>query len=270
MTTAVLRAATGDQLRLHRAAAVVEQQAILLRGRGYWWLMLSGFVEPVFYLLAVGWGIGSMVGSIPVGDGRSVSYLTFLAPALLATSAMNGALIESGVNFFIKITGMKVYDAVLNTPATPTDIALGELAWSMVRGGIYSGVFLALMAALHVTTPWLALVALPATVLVGFAFGALGLVVATVMRTFADYDYVSLAQSVLFLFSGTFVPISTYPAVARFVVELTPLYRGVDLIRGITLGQFGWTLVLDVLYLLGLIAVGVAVASRRLLRKFRV
>jgi len=274
MVTAVVTAgavrATGERLRLRRAGAVAEQQAMLLRGGGYWWLLLSGLVEPVFYLFALGWGVGAMVGPVPLADGRTVSYLMFVAPALLATSTMNGAITEAGVNFFIKIVSMRLYNAVLNTPVTPVDIAFGELAWSLVRGTIYGIVFLVMMVGMGLTAPLAALAALPAMLLVGFAFGALGLVVATVMRTFADYDYVAVAQTALFLFSGTFVSIETYPTFARLLVELTPLYRGVDLLRGITLGQPGWTLLLDVAYLVALTAAGLALASRRLTRRFRV
>ena len=270
VTTDAVPAATGENFRLRRAAAVAEQQAMLLRGRGYWWLMLSGFVEPVFYLFAVGWGIGSIVGDVPLPSGESIPYLTFVAPALLAVSTMNGAIIEAGVNFFIKITGMKIYNAVLNTPVTPVDIAYGELAWSMVRGIIYGGVFLAMMVAMRLTEPQMALLALPAMLLVGFAFGGLGLVVATVMRTFADYDYVAMVQTALFLFSGTFVPITTYPPAVQVLVHLTPLYRGVELLRGITLGHFSWILLRDVVYLVALATAGLAISSRRLVRRFRV
>jgi len=269
VATDLARVSTGGQFRLYRAAAVAEQQAMLLRGPGYWWLMLSGLVEPVFYLFAIGWGVGSLVGDVQVG-GHSVPYLTYIAPALLAASAMNGALTEAGVNFFIKITGMKIYDPVLNTPVTPVDIAFGELAWSMVRGGIYGGAFLALISGMGLTEPWRAAAALPATLLVCFAFGGLGLVVATLMRTFADYDYVAVVQAALFLFSGTFTPIGEYPGPVQVIVQLTPLWRGVDLLRSLTLGQFGWTVLLDVAYLLALSAGGVVLSSRRLMRRFRV
>lgn len=267
---AQLATAPGEGLRPHRAAAVVEQQAMLLRGKGYWWLLLSGLVEPVFYLFALGWGMGAMVGPVMLDDGRAVSYLMYIAPALLAASTMNGAVTEAGVNFFIKIVGMRIYNAVLNTPVTPVDIAFGELAWSLVRGAIYGIVFLAMMVGMGLTGPLAALAAVPAMLLVGFAFGAVGLIVATVMRTFADYDYVVVVQTALFLFSGTFVSIDTYPTPLRLLVELTPLYRGVHLLRGITLQQFDWTLVLDVTYLVALTAAALAVASRRLTRRFRV
>lgn len=266
-----MRGVTGEQLRLRRAAAVTEQGVALLRSdRGYWWLLLSGFVEPVFYLFAIGWGVGALVGNIPLADGRVVPYLTYLAPALLAASAMNGAIIESGVNLFIKITAMKVYDAVLNTPVTPVDIAFGELGWAMIRGTMYSGAFLVMMVAMGLTKPWLALGALPAALLVGLAFGALGLIVATIMRTFADYDYIGMVQFALYLFSGTFVPLTTYPAAVQVIVQFTPLYHAVALIRGITLGKPGWGLAWNAVYLIAVTAASLVIASRRLLRKFRV
>ncbi|MFC4049240.1 ABC transporter permease [Actinomadura syzygii] len=265
------RAVGGEQLRLHRAAAVTEQNLALMRsGGGYWWLLLSGFAEPVFYLLAIGWGVGDLVGDVAVGGGRTVPYLTYVGPALLAAAAMNGSIIESGVNFFVKITGMRFYDAVLNTPVTPVDIAFGELAWAMVRGGLYSGAFLAMMAGMGLIGPWSALATVPAALLVGFAFGGVGLVIATIMRVFEDYDYISIVQTALFLFSGTFVPVADYPRAAQVLVELTPLYHAVELVRGIALDQIGWSLLGNAAYLLALMVGSLVLASRRLMRKFRV
>lgn len=250
-----------------RAGAVTARNVVAFRAGGmYWWLVVSGFAEPVLYLFAIGWGVGALVGDIPLGDGRSVSYLTFLAPALLAAAAMNGAVAESTMNFFGKMKFSKLFDSVLNTPVTPVEISLGELAWAMARGTMYTGAFLVIMAAMGLTTPWRALVALPAAILVGFAFGGLGMALATLMRTWQDFDYVGVVQFALFLFSGTFVPVSTYPAVLQVVVQLTPLYHGVELIRAITLDQIDASLLWHITYLLAVTAIGLAIASRRMTR----
>src|SRR5690606_21788255 len=268
MVTAILtRAVVGDPLRLQRAAAVTARNVVAIRTSGsYWWLVVSGFMEPLLYLVAIGWGVGALVGDMPLSDGRTVPYLTFLAPALLAASAMNGAVAEAAMNFFAKMKFAKLYEGVLNTPVTPVEVAFGELGWAMIRGSLYSVAFLALMAVLGLTTPLLAVAAVPAALLVGFAFGSLGLALATLMRTWQDFDYLGVVQFGLFLFSGTFVPVASYPVAMQVIVQLTPLYHAVELLRGITLSQAGWDLVGHAAYLLAVTAVGLVVAARRMRR----
>jgi lipooligosaccharide transport system permease protein len=254
---------------LSRAASVTERNLTLFRtARSYAWLVLSGFAEPLLYLVAMGWGVGALVGAIPLPDGRTVSYLTFLAPAMLAASTMNGALAESTINFFAKMS-WKFYDSIINTPVNPAEIAFGELGWAMIRGVMYSAGFLAVMAALGMTTPLLALLALPAALLVGLAFGGLGLAFSTYMRNWQDFEYLGIVQFALFVFSGTFVPVGSYPSALQVVVQLTPLYHGVELIRGITLGQLDWGLAWNAGYLLAVVVIGLAFAARRMGHLFR-
>lgn len=268
MVTAILtRTLAGSELRPQRATAVAARNAVAFRTSGtYWWLVVSGLAEPLLYLLAIGWGVGALVGDIRLADGRTVSYLTFLAPALLATAAMNGAIAESTMNFFAKMKFAKLYDSVLNTPVTPVEVAFGELGWAMVRGAMYSGAFLVIMVAMDVTTPLLALAALPAALLVGFAFGGIGMAIATTMRSWQDFDYVGIMQFALFLFSGTFVPVHSYPTVLQWLVYATPLYHGVELIRSITTGLVDWRDLWSVGYLLAVVVAGLAIAARRMTR----
>jgi lipooligosaccharide transport system permease protein len=268
VVTAILtRALAGSELRPRRAAAVTTRNVVAFRTSGtYWWLVVSGFAEPILYLLAIGWGVGALVGDIELPDGRVVSYLTFLAPALLATAAMNGAIAESTMNFFAKMKFVKLYDSVLNTPVTPVEIAFGELGWAMIRGGMYTCAFLVVMVAMDLTTPMRAVAALPAALLVGFAFGGIGIALATFMRSWQDFDYVGIVQFALFLFSGTFVPVHSYPAALQGVVYLTPLYHGVELIRSITTGPAGWGQLWNVAYLLVVTTAGLTIAARRMTR----
>ncbi|GID93367.1 ABC transporter permease [Amorphoplanes digitatis] len=246
-----------------RSASMVERNAATLRS-AYWLVMASGFLEPVLYLFSIGVGVGSLVGDLTLPDGRVIGYAAFVAPAMLAASAMTGALSETTFNFFGKMKFMKLYDGILATPVRPIEIALGELAWAMIRGNIYAAAFLVIMVAMGLTTAGLALGAFAAAILVGFAFGGLGMALSTFMRSWQDFDLVGSAQFALFLFSGTFVPAESYPPVLRWVVEVTPLYRSVDLIRAITTGAVGWLQLADVLYLLVLLAIGLTVAGRRM------
>jgi lipooligosaccharide transport system permease protein len=227
-------------------------------------VLLSGLLEPVLYLFSIGVGVGALVGDLTLPDGKVVAYAAFVAPAMLASSAMSGALSETTFNFFGKMKHMKLYDGMLATPVRPIEIALGELAWAMFRGNIYAAAFLVIMAVMGLTTASLAVVAFFCAALVGFAFGALGMALSTYMRSWQDFDMVASAQFALFLFSGTFVPAGAYPTALRWLIEATPLYRSVDLIRSTTTGSWSWLQLADVAYLLGLLAVCLTIAGRRM------
>jgi lipooligosaccharide transport system permease protein len=248
-----------------RAGSVMGRNAATLSS-GYWIVMVSGFAEPVLYLFSIGLGVGSLIGDLPLPDGGSVPYAQFVAPAMLASSAMAGALSETTFNFFGKMKFMRLYDGMLATPIRPMEVALGELAWAMLRGTVYAGAFLVLMASLDLTSWPRAAAAFPAAVLTGFAFGGLGMAMSTFLRSWQEFDMIASVQFALFLFSGTFVPATAYPAVVRWVIDATPLYRSVDLIRGISLGGVGWSQAADVVYLVALLVAGLCVAGRRMER----
>ena len=245
-----------------KSVHVIERNLVLFPH--FWKVLAAGFVEPVLYLLGVGYGIGSLIGNVQLGDGHSVSYAVFVAPALMATSAMNGAIYETTFNMFFKLRHMKLYEGVVATPVGVEDVATGEVIWAVARGSVYSFGFLAVMLALGlITSPW-AILAIPASLLVGVAFAALGAALTTFLRQWQDLDIIQLALQPMFLFSATFFPITVYPPALQFVVELTPLYHGIDLIRGLTTGAIGPGLLVDVAYLAALGVVGIAVAAVRL------
>jgi lipooligosaccharide transport system permease protein len=256
---------TSARMAGRRSASVTERNVAAL-GSAYWLVMLSGLLEPVLYLFSIGVGVGKLIGDITLPGGEVVAYAVFVAPAMLAASAMSGALSETTFNFFGKMKFMRLYDGMLATPIRPMEIAIGELTWAMIRGSIYAAAFLVLMAVMDLTSPLLALAAFPATVLTGFAFGAVGMATSTLIRSWQDFDLIATVQFALFLFSGTFVPATAYPEVVRWLVELSPLYRSVDLVRAITTGTVGWVQLADVLYLLALTAFGLIVAGRRMTR----
>ena len=234
--------------------------------RRIWLILVSGFFEPLFYLLSIGVGVGELVGDITLPDGRIIDYTAFVAPALLASSAMNGAVYDSTFNVFDKLKWKKIYDAVLATPIGAGDVALGEITWALIRGLIYATAFLVVMLAMGlVLSPW-AILALPAAVLIGFAFAACGMAATTYMRTWLDFEWVQLAVLPMFLFSATFYPLSTYGPALQWVVRVTPLYQGVALLRGLTTGDVGPELVVPVVYLVTMGLIGLSVASRRLER----
>jgi lipooligosaccharide transport system permease protein len=245
-----------------RARHLVERN--LLVYRRVWLVILSGFFEPVLYLFGIGYGVGSLVGSVPGSQGHAVPYAVFVAPALMASSAMNGAIYDSTFNLFYKIKYARTYDAVLSTPVGTADVALGEIVWSVMRGSIYAVGFIVVMVAFRLVASPLALLAVPAAVFIGFAFAGIGTAVTTFIRKWEDFDLIQLVLVPLFLFSATFFPIDAYPQALRTFVELTPLYHGVSLIRGLTTGVLGLHMLVDVAYLLALGMAGLAVTARRL------
>jgi lipooligosaccharide transport system permease protein len=229
-----------------------------------WLTIVSGFFEPLFYLLSIGFGLGALIGTIPGPDGQPIPYQLFIAPALLASSSMNGAISEATFNFFFKLNYNKTFTSILSTPLSPGDVAVGELGWALIRGGLYAIGFMAVMVVLGlVVSPWVVL-AVPAALLIGFAFGAVGMAATSFMKTWQDFDLIQLVVLPLFLFSATFYPIETYPEALQVFVQLTPLYQGVDLIRSLTVGAISPILLVHVAYLLAMGIAGLLVVSRRL------
>ncbi|MDP9219379.1 MAG: ABC transporter permease [Actinomycetota bacterium] len=245
-----------------RTGVILERNIITYRRQ--WIAFATGFFEPVFYLLSIGIGVGALVGRIPLGDGRTVAYAEFVAPAMLATSAMNGAVYDATYNMFFKLRYARTFESMLATPIGVADIAAGELAWTLTRGGLYSLGFLAFAVVLGLVVSWWALLAVPVALLIGFAFGAVGMAATTWIRGIADFDYVQLGLIPMMLLSATFFPADTYPGLTRWLVELSPLYHGVALERGLMLGQVGWDLLAHLTVLLALGAAGLKVLSRRL------
>lgn len=231
--------------------------------RAGWYIFLTGFLEPVFYLFSIGVGVGQLIESFEF-NGHTVEYAAFVAPAMLAASAMNGALLDSTFNFFFKLKFTKLYDQVLATPMTTMDVARGEIAWSLLRGGIYSAGFVVVMVAMDLVNSWWAVLVLPATLLIGFAFAGACMALTTYMRSWQDFEYVTLATLPMFLFSATFFPITAFPEALRWVVELTPLYRSVLLCRELTTGALSFGSLFSVVYLVAMGVAGLVVVRRRL------
>jgi lipooligosaccharide transport system permease protein len=226
-------------------------------------VVVSGATEPLLYLLSVGVGIGALIGTVTGPDGHPVPYRAFVAPGLLAVSALNGALNDSTYNVYSRLKFEKLYDSVLATPLGPRDVAASEIGWAVLRGILHTVPFLIVMAAMGlIYSPW-ALLALPFAALVSFATAAAGMALATYMKSWQDFEYVTLVAVPLFLFSGTFYPLSVYPHLVAVIIEWTPLYQGVVSLRDLVLGVPSWDLLWRAAYLAGVGLIGLAVAGRR-------
>ena len=234
--------------------------------RHMWLVFASGVAEPLFYLLSVGVGIGGLVGTVTGPGGQPIPYREFVAPGLLAVSALNGALYDSTFNIFARMKFAKLYDAVLATPVGPGEVALGEVGWAVIRGAVYAVAFTVVMVVLGlVHSPW-AVFAVPGAALISFAVAAVGVACTTYMKSWQDFDYVLLIAVPMFLFSATFYPLSVYPPVVAAIVRWTPLYQGVVLLRDLVLGVPSADLLWRAGYLAVLGLAGLMLAGRRIAR----
>jgi len=251
---------------LMRARRVVQRNMLVYSHS--WIVLVSGFFEPLFYLLGIGFGLGSLIGKIDLLPGPAVfevPFAAFVAPGLLAMSAMNGAIAETIFNVFFKLNYEKTYEGMLATPLGIREIALGELLWSLMRGGLYATAFIAVMLAMGLVFSWWTVLVLPAAILLGAAFSAAGLATTTFLRTVQDFDLpMGLVVMPMFLFSGVFFPIAVYPIVIQAIMQVIPLYRGVHLLRSLTTGVIDLTVLVDVGYLLAFFAVAITIAMRRM------
>jgi lipooligosaccharide transport system permease protein len=258
--TAALRVVPLEIFAARRPQRLIERSLMVYRRS--WIIIVSGFFEPLFYLLSIRIGLSDLVGDVTY-DGELVGYATFVAPALMASSAMNGAIFESTMNIYHKLKYQRLYDSVLATPMTVPDVALGEIGFSMMRGVLYSTAFVFTMWALGMVGSWWMVLSVPACALIGFAFSAIGMTATTFIRSWADFEYVPSVQIPLFLFSATFYPLSSYGDWG-WVVQLSPLYHGVAIVRALNVGDVGPMMLVHAAVLFVIGVAGVAVASRRI------
>ena len=272
MTTITQPAAAPSPLatawaRIWRARRLVERNIMVYRHQ--WIIILSGVFEPIFYLIGIGLGLGAIVEQVTLADGRLVAYAAFVAPALLATAAMNGAVFETIFNVFFKLNYAKTYDGVLATPMGITEIALGEMLWALMRALLYAiAMFVIMLVFGLVLSPW-GILMVPAALLSAAAFAAAGLAGTSYLRTVNDFDVpMGLVVMPMFLFSGTFFPIEALlSGPLLWLVQATPLYHAISLVRGLSTGLVGTAQVWDTVYLIGFFAICMWIAMRQMERK---
>ncbi len=250
---------------LRRSTKLVRRN--MLAYKHYWIAFVSGFFEPVFYLAAVGFGVGRFVETVPY-EGAEIPYAVFLAPGMLAASSLNGALFDGFFSPFFKLNWMKTYEGIMTTPMNIPDIAVGEMLWAVIRGTIYGSGFLIVMLVLGlIRSPW-GLLALPAVVLSGAALAAGAMILTGLTRQISSIEKVmTLAVFPLFLFSGTFFPVSLYPGYLQPVVQATPLYHSASLLRALTTGQVHPDILWHVGYLIAMFLVATGIAMRLMRRR---
>ena len=253
----------GDKYYAGRSLAVLERSFIAFKS-STWVVIVTGFVEPVLYLLSFGYGVGKFIGNIDSGTGRMVSYAAFIAPGLLATSAMNGAIYDSTWNVFFKLRESRLYHGMLATSLGPLDVALGEIAWALLRGLIYAIGFMAVVAPLGLIPSWWGVLAIPAAVLIAFGFASIGMAITSYFTSFQQMNLVNIVLLPMFLFSGSFYPLTVFPGWIQGMIKALPLWQAISLVRGLTLGAMNVALLSHVLYFLVMIAGGLFFTTRRL------
>jgi lipooligosaccharide transport system permease protein len=254
---------------LRRSLRVVQRNMTVYRHS--WIVIVSGFFEPIFYLLGIGFGLGSFVDGIEVAPGFAIPYAAFVAPGLLAMSCMNGAIAETIFNVFFRLNYERIYEAMMATPLGIRDIAIGELIWSLFRGTMYAAAFVLVMAIFGLVFSWWVVLVVPGAILLGAAFSAAGLAATSFMRTVQDFDLpMGLVVMPMFLFGGVFFPLDVYEKVSPvipWIIESLPLYRGVHLFRHLSTGLIEPSMLFDVAYLLAFTAVGLWIAMAQMERR---
>ena len=247
---------------------VLEHNALVYR-RTWRGSVFVSFAAPIMFLAAMGVGLGTLVNrGTPQGIG-GVSYLDFLAPGLLATSTMQTAFSETAYRLLSRIRWARTYDAMLATPLNVRDVLVGELAWLAFRLLMVATFYFAAMVLFHAVLVTAAVLAIPAAVLNGLAFGAPMFAFTATQETDTGFAVVGrFVIAPLFLFGGAFFPIDRLPAAAQAVAWLTPLAHGVALTRGLTLGTITWQpAIIHLAVLLAYIVVGTALARVALERR---
>ena len=227
-----------------------------------------GFLQPVLFLTAMGLGLGAIIPKDESAFG-GFDYITWLGPGLLAAMAMQTATFESTYPIMNKIMWGRNYEAMLSTPLQIRNIVWGELAWSAFRIGTLAVIFLLVLALFGIPQSPMAVLAIPFTILIGLAFSSCLIAFTATQKNDVGFSAVfRFIINPLFLFSGTFFPLTQLPEPLQVIAWLTPLFHGVQLVRGSILGTLEpLPALLSLTYLLVMFGIGALLAERNLTRR---
>jgi lipooligosaccharide transport system permease protein len=251
-------------------AARVLQRNLWVYRRTWRGSILGSFLTPLLYLTAMGVGLGTLVSAQRAAAFQGYEFVHFLGPGILAATCMQSAVFESTFPVLGKIAWRRNYEAILATPLDVHHLLAGELLWIGFRVLTISSVFLVVLTLFGIPAWPSAILAVPAAILMGWAFSSVIIAFAATQRNGEGFSWVfRFVINPLFLFSGTFFPLTQLPEPVQWVAALTPLYHGVALVRGTVLAEpaFLGPWPLHVAYLLGMLAIGFYLAQRLLKRR---
>jgi len=246
-----------------RSHVILERSLVALKSSN-WFPVVSGFLEPLLYLFSFGYGVGTLIGDIQVSNGQVVSYAMFIAPGLLATSAMNGAIYDSTWNVYFKLHEGKIYHGMLATSLGPLDVALGEILTALLRGFAYAVGFMAVATPMGLIPSWWGVLAMPAAVLIAFGFASIGMAITSYFKSYQQMGLINISLLPIFLFSGSFYPLSVFPDWAQIIIKTLPLWHAIEMIRNLSLGIINLSLLGHIAYFLVMIVVGLFFTTKRL------
>jgi len=223
--------------------------------------MVLNFVEPVLYLVALGFGLGAFVKEI-----NGVPYINFIAPGLIATSTMFSSSFECTYGTYIRMTYQKTFDAILATPININDLITGEIMWGAAKGTLYGSTIMLVVSALGLIDSFYIVLAIPLIFITGIIFAEIGVIASATVPGIDSFNYFNtLFMTPMFLFSGIFFPVDTLPSIVSKIAFFTPLFHLVNICRAFASGQPGlasW----DIVWLI-VVAVLLAPYPFRLMRK---
>ncbi|EXF24318.1 ABC transporter [Nesterenkonia sp. AN1] len=236
-------------------------------------IFLSGLLEPVLFLTSFGLGISPMIAGVDaeqvgLGGGGTISYAAFIAPALLAVSAMNGAIFDSTWNVFFKLKITKLYRTMMSTSLGPVDVAVGEICLALFRGGIYALGFIGVLLVGGLIDTLAAVLMWFTALFVALGFASVGMAVTSFMTRFQQMDWMMMVLMPMFLFSATLFPISVYPAGVQAFIQALPLWHAVELMRDIAFWDFSGLTLVHIGYYLVMIVAGLALTTYRMKKLF--
>ncbi|MBM4313241.1 MAG: ABC transporter permease [Deltaproteobacteria bacterium] len=224
-------------------------------------------LEPLFYLLAFGAGLSGLIGSVRY-QGEEISYVRFIAPALIAITIMNSAFFENTYSSFVRMYYYKTFDAMMATPLTVEEIIAGEILWGATKSVIATAIMMAVISLFGLIRYPEGLLLLPLAFLGGLAFGAAGMVCTAVTPNIELFNLpVFLFITPMFLFSGTFFPIDNLPLWAQKTAAFLPLANLVDLSRSFTNGRIDASILSCGGYLAAFASVACPLAIRKMRRR---
>jgi lipooligosaccharide transport system permease protein len=249
------------------ALRVLEHHVLVYR-RTWKGSIFQSFLGPVLFLAAMGFGLGSLIARGPTRTVEGVSYLAFLAPALLAATAMQTAFVEATYPVLARIQWLRTYEGMLATPIGVLDLLIGEFGWLALRLALGSSAFFLVMLLFGVVHSPLALLAIAVAVLTGLAFAAPIVAFTATQRKDIGFPFIGrFVITPLFLLGGVFFPIHQLPSLIQGIAWLTPLTHGVALARGLTVGQAPASAGIHLAVLLAYAGIGIVAARVTLQRR---